>query len=132
MGELTMRVAGPVDPATAWQRYAEPRLWSTWAPHIRGVDYDADRLHAGTSGVVIGPMGARVPFTIDAVDEPRRTWSWTVRPRLAGRAVVSIDLAHGVEARGLGPATWLKLRGPWPVIVAYAPVARWALRFLVR
>lgn len=132
MGELTLRVAGPIDPATAWRRYAEPRLWSTWAPHIGGVEYELDRLHTGTSGVVIGPMGLRVPFTVDVVDEPNRSWSWTVRLRVAGHAVVTVDLAHGVEAQGLGTATWLRLRGAWPVIVAYAPVSRWALRFLVR
>ncbi len=132
MGELTQRVTGPVDPETAWRRYVEPRLWSTWAPHIRGVEYDLDRLHTRTSGAVIGPMGLRVPFTVDAVDEPNRTWSWTVQFLVRGCALVTVDLAHGVESQGLGTATWLRLRGAWPVIVAYAPVSRWALRFLVR
>lgn len=132
MGEVRLRVSGSVDPATAWRRYAEPRLWSTWAPHIHGVDYALERLHSGTSGVVIGPLGLRVPFTIDAVDEEARQWSWTVQLRVRASAVVTVDLAHGVEAEGSGTTTWLRLRGAWPIIVAYAPVSRWALRFLVR
>ncbi len=132
VGDLTLRVCGPIDPTTAWQRYAEPRLWSTWAPHIRGVDYALDRLHTGTSGAVIGPLGLRLPFTIDAIDEENRTWSWTVQLRTRGHALVTVDLDHGVEAGGTGTATWLRLRGAWPVILAYAPVSRWALRYLVR
>ncbi len=132
MGELTLRATGPIDATTAWRRYAEPRLWSAWAPHIRGVNYVPARLHTGEGGEVIGPLGLRVPFRIDAVDEEARTWSWTVWLRARGLTLVTVDLAHGVEAQGLGSTTWLRLRGAWPVIVAYAPISRWALRYLVR
>ncbi len=99
MGELTLRATGPIDATKAWRRYAEPRLWSAWAPHIRSVNYVPARLHTGEGGEVIGPLGLRVPFRIDAVDEEARTWSWTVWLRARGLTLVTVDLAHGVGRR---------------------------------
>ncbi len=114
-----------------WRRYAEPALWATWAPHIRGVDYPLARLLADTAGTVCGPLGLRVPFTVDAIDEQSKTWAWTVHLRLWGRAMVTVSLAHGVEEHGEGCATWLRLHGAWPVVLGYAPVAWYAMRRLV-
>ncbi|RJK93874.1 SRPBCC family protein [Vallicoccus soli] len=129
-----MRVgaSGPQAPDVAWERYARPALWSTWAPQIRAVECDAPRLVAGARGSVVAavpsPVAVRLPFTVTDVDEPGRTWSWTVGPR-----VLPLHLQHGVEpAEGGGSSTWLVLHGPWPVIAAYAPLARLALRRLVR
>ncbi len=127
-----MRSGGPADAALVWQRYVEPKLWSSWAPHIRSVQYSMPRLQANTTGAVCGPLGLRVPFTVDAVDEQSRTWSWTVHLRIRGRNVLTMALAHGVESDGTGCLTWLRLRGRWPVVVGYAPAARFALRRLVR
>lgn len=109
-----------------WHRYAVPALWATWAPHIVGVDYPVERLRAGTSGRVRGPLRARADFTVDAVDEAARTWTWTVR---AGPA--SLVLTHGVLPAQRGTETWLQVHGPVPLLVAYAPVAHLALGRLV-
>lgn len=114
-----------------WRRYADPGLWSTWAPHIHGVDYRLTRLQADVSGTVCGPLGLRVPFTIADVDEASKTWAWTVHLRLRDRTVVTVALAHGVEKRGEGCETWLRLDGAWPVVMGYAPIARYALGRLV-
>jgi hypothetical protein len=43
-----------------------------------------------------------------------------------------MDLRHGVEPDPRGAATWLVIRGLAPMVLAYLPVARVALRRLVR
>lgn len=130
MTTLTTRVHGPRSADEVWERYAVPSLWSTWAPQIRRVEMDADRLRAGTQGRVVGPLVARVDFTVDSVDESARTWSWTVRPAPLGWP--ELHLAHGVTARGSGSETWLEVTGPLPVVLAYLPIARLALYRLVQ
>jgi hypothetical protein len=134
-----------------WLRYAEPSRWASWSPQVKGVDYPYATLRAQTGGRVRGPGPVTVRFRVDAVDPARRTWSWTVQPQVAGRVVATMRLDHGVEAaveqdphdgtRGWRrggrqvpsrSTTWLRLRGRAPVIAAYAPVARIALRRIVR
>jgi len=90
-----------------------------------------------------------VPFRVEAVDESRRTWSWTVRPEVAGLTVAVMRLEHRVRAspqtaarprRKRGPAdraaggsvTSLRLHARAPVVAVYAPVAWLALKRLVR
>ncbi|GMA32955.1 hypothetical protein [Litorihabitans aurantiacus] len=75
-----------------------------------------------------GPLGLRAEVVVTAVDESTRTWSWTARS-----GPVELDLAHGVGPAGDGGArTWLRIRGPRPLVLAYAVPARLALRRLVR
>jgi hypothetical protein len=116
------RAPGRADADTVWQRYAEPDRWSGWAPQIRRVEHSADRIAAGVTGVVHGPLGLRVAFTVTAVDEPARTWAWSVRC-----GPIRLRLRHGVSPDG---GTWLVVRGPAPVVAAYLPVARLALHRL--
>ncbi len=126
-----MRVTGPAPVAVVWERYAVPACWAGWAPHIRGVDTGGDtggdRIVPGLAGRVRGPLGLRVTFVVTDVDERRRRWSWNVR-----LGPVRLHLRHGVDANPAGTTTWLAVRGPTPVVVAYLPVARVALRRLVR
>ncbi|MGC1208119.1 MAG: hypothetical protein WA880_09220 [Ornithinimicrobium sp.] len=106
------------------------------------MDYPLPWLQAGTTGTVCGPLGLRVPFTVDAVDEQGKTWAWTVRLRVRDHDIVTLALAHGVQEHGVeehrveeqakGCATWLTLDGAWPVVQGYAPIARYALGRLVR
>jgi hypothetical protein len=73
---------------------------------------------------------ARLPlvsFAVTAVDAKRRRWSWNA---LFGPFRLSFD--HGVEAQGAGSGTWLTMHGPLPILVLYAPFARFALHRLVR
>lgn len=131
MTDLNLRARGAADPATAWERYADPRLWSTWAPQIQRVSTDLVRLRTGGRGTVHAGLLAHptvpVAFEVLDVDEARRTWAW--RARLGP---IRLLLEHGVEAEGSGCATWLRVRGPAPVVLAYAPLARIALGRLVR
>jgi len=135
-----MAVAGPADPATAWERYADPALWPTWSPQIRAVRTASSRLATGTTGTVLGWGGLELPFVVEAVDEGARTWVWRVRPVRALHAPLpdalsalgSLRLRHAVgPADGGGALTTLEVAGAVPVVLAYAPAARWALRRLV-
>jgi hypothetical protein len=67
-----------------------------------------------------------VAFRIDEVDEGARRWAWTVR-----RSPLTVRLQHGVRGDGDGSRTWLTIDAPLPVVLAYAPIARFALRHLV-
>lgn len=123
-----VRVSGDLGPAAVWERYTEPARWTGWAPHLRAVRCADPRLRVGTTGTVHGPLGVRARFRVTAVDERARTWAWSVRC-----GPVRVHLAHGVEPTpgASGTTTWLRLTGPAPVVLAYAPLARAALRRLV-
>jgi hypothetical protein len=125
--ERGVRVTGPLPAARAWERYAVPTQWAVWAPQIRAVDASAGRIAPGVTGRVRGLLGITVTFVVTDVDEQRRTWAWDVRC-----GPVRMQLRHGVEPDPRGAATWLVVRGPAPVVVTYLPVARLALRRLVR
>lgn len=132
-----MRVTGPVPAARVWERYTVPARWAGWAPHIRAVDLQeegtvAGRIAPGVTGSVRGPVGVRVTFVVTDVDERRRTWAWTVTFGSGRCGRVRMHLRHGVEPDPRGATTWLTVRGPAPVVAAYLPVARVALRRLVR
>lgn len=123
---MTLTATGRADPDTAWERYAVPATWPQWAPQITGVDASTERLQQGTTGRVHGPLGVSADFVVDAVDEPGRTWTWTVR-----RWPLTLRLTHGVRRRPGGSMTSLTVEGPLPVVVLYAPLARLALGRLV-
>jgi hypothetical protein len=132
-GSLRIAASGGLPPDTAWRRYSEPRLWSTWAPHIREVDYPHDVVTPGSSGRVTGLGGIVAVFTVDTVDHAARQWSWRVRS-----GPLRLRFEHGVDAAGdeQAPATggstgWVVVHGPWPVIAGYAPLARWSVGRLV-
>ncbi|MFI5842689.1 SRPBCC family protein [Catenuloplanes sp. NPDC051500] len=123
-----MTVTGPHPADDVWDRYLRPARWPEWAPQIRSVDCDAERIAPGVDGVVHGPPGVRVSFRITAVDPhgPLRSWSWSVTA-----AGVRMRLHHTVEATPAGTRTGLETHGPAPVVLLYTPVARLALHRLV-
>lgn len=127
---LTTHVAGPAAPKHVWERYADTRLWSTWAPQIRSVEVEeagSPRIHVGMRGTVHALFGVSAHFEVTEVDEATLSWAWRVRLPL-----VTIRLEHTVEADPVsGTRTGLVVDGPGPVVMAYAPVARLALHRLV-
>lgn len=123
---VTVGAKGRVPPDEVWDRYADISRWTEWAPQLARVDATADHLGFGVTGKVFGPLGVRASFTVDSVDEAARRWSWTVR-----RFPITVRLEHAVHKQGGGSATSLRIDGPLPVVVAYAPVARLALQLLV-
>jgi hypothetical protein len=133
-GGLVLRrrvaVSGPCPVDEVWDRYVRPGRWSQWSPQIRGVSYPAEMIAPGTGGVVHGPAGVRVGFRILDVEAagPVRSWSWVVS--VGG---VRLRLWHDVEEAGDGGSrTTLTVQGFGPVVVLYLPVAKVALRRLVR
>lgn len=135
MTTLYLAATGPRAADEVWERYARPALWSTWSLQVRRVEVDVERLAAGVSGRVVGPLGVSADFEVDSWDEEARHWTWTARPRAAllpGVPLPSVRLGHGVRATEAGTLTWLRLTGPPPLVVPYAPVARLALHRLVQ
>lgn len=130
-------VTGPLPPDEVWERYARPAVWSSWAPQIRDVEVEVDRLEPGVTGRVLGWAGLSVDFVVDTWDEERRVWAWTVRPRLAlprgvplsGR-LPELTLRHGVRPEGSGTRAWLVVQGPAPLVAGYFLPARLALHRL--
>lgn len=118
---------GPAAVDVAWARYADLRLWPRWAPQIRAVEAPRRRLRAGLRGVVHAPLGLRVPFVVEEVDDDARTWRWTVR--VAGTAV---SMTHDLTATPRGTRAGLTVHGPAIVALAYRLPARVALRRLCR
>jgi hypothetical protein len=130
MQTLTLRARGTAPAELAWERYADPARWSQWAPQIQRVDTSMTRLVAGGRGRVRAGLVPRatlpVPFEVLEVDEAARRWTWR-----AWLGPVTLHLVHGVDAEAAGSATWLRVSGPLPVVLAYAPLARLALGRLV-
>jgi hypothetical protein len=125
---LTLHATGPEAPAEVWERYAVPARWPEWAPQITGVDLPAGRLAAGARGRVRAPLGLALPFVVDSVDEAARCWSWTV-----SIGPVRLRLLHWVaEGPDGGSTTGLRIDGPAPLVLGYAPLARLAIGRLVR
>lgn len=119
---IRIRERGPAGKYAMWARYRDPQRWPEWAPHLRAVRAEG-ALRPGLSGEVVGIFGVRARFVVLDVDERAMRWSWRTQ---LGPTVLEVD--HRVD-EGLAD---LELRGSPPVVLAYAPVARLALRRLVR
>lgn len=122
---LTLRAAGHASAEVAWERYDNLDQWSTWSPQVQRVIADERRLRPGLEGEVVGPAGVRVPFVVTEVGD--RSWSWDIRP-----AGLRLTLDHLVLEHPGGSLTELVVRGPAPVVLAYAPLAQLALGRLVK
>lgn len=127
MTTVTVRARGSAPADEIWDRYADVRRWPQWAPQIRNVDADGTTLRAGLRGTVRPVVGPGVRFVVEDVDAAARTWAWRVQ--LGPVGLVRMHLVHGVEDDG---STWLRATGLLPVVVGYAPLARFALGRLVK
>ncbi|MFH8800993.1 SRPBCC family protein [Streptomyces sp. NPDC017936] len=127
MGHLTLHATGAAGPETVWQRYACVDEWASWSPQVKTVRAAERRLRAGMRGTVESRAGVRAAFVVEAVDHDRRTWTWRVR-----WGPVLLRLHHVVRAHARGCTTSLTMDGPGLALLAYAPLARLALRRLVR
>ena len=123
---VIVRSHGPVDAGEAWDRYARPSRWPMWSPQITRVSCGVDRLFTGVTGRVHGPLGAWVDFVVDEWDDAARRWSWTVR-----RGPLRVRLDHGVDVRGSGSSTFVRVHAPLPIALGYVPLAKLALHRLV-
>ena len=127
MSTVTLHATGPEPPDEVWERYAVPARWSDWAPQITGVELPVARLTAGVRGRVRAPLGVVLPFVVETVDEAARRWSWTV-----SIGPVRLHLLHWVtEGPDGGSTTGLRVTGPAPLVLGYAPLAQLAIGRLV-
>ncbi len=115
----------PVD--LVWERYTHPTLWSDWAPQIRRVDSDDDPIEHGTRGTVHGPVFTFAPFRIRYVDHRAHVWSWWV-----GLGIFGVGMDHGVDETDTGSRAWVRIHAHRYLVAPYVPVARLALKRLVR
>jgi hypothetical protein len=126
MTALRLQAHGVAPVTLAWERYADPSRWSDWAPQIQGVETEMVRLVAGGTGTVRAGLlpwpTLGVPFRVLEVDEVAMQWSWEART-----GPLRLRLEHGVTSHLTGSSTWLRVHGPLPVVLAYAPLARVAL-----
>lgn len=125
-GSLRLSATGALPPGHAWARYTEPRRWSTWSPHIREVDYPHEVIEPDTVGRVTGIGGIVAVFRIESVDHEARAWSWSVRS-----GPLRLAFEHGVDDADGGSEAWVVIHALWPIILGYAPVARWSMGRLV-
>ena len=136
---MRVQACGDARPEDVWDRYVDPRAWSSWAPHISSVSVARGELEGtvvpGLRGTVLGPALLRVPFRILSVDHAAHRWTWRV-----GIGPLAVTMDHGVdpagadepEGRRSGSCAWLRIHLPTPLAAPYLPFARRALRRLVR
>ncbi|KJK12958.1 hypothetical protein UB45_06720 [Terrabacter sp. 28] len=123
----TVSETGKATPADAWTRYENLDLWATWSPQVQEVIAATRRLTPGLTGLVVGPLGVRLPFEVTTVDAAAMAWSWHVRFGL-----VHATLDHSVRpAPGGGCTSDLVIDAPAYAVLAYRPIAALALRRLV-
>jgi hypothetical protein len=126
MTALRLQAHGVAPVTLAWERYADPSRWSDWAPQIQRVETEMVRLVAGGTGTVRAGLlpwpTLGVPFRVLEVDEVAMQWSWEARI-----GPLRLRLEHGVTSHLTGSSTWLRVHGPLPLVLAYAPLARVAL-----
>lgn len=127
--EITIDAVGSAPAGAVWERYMNPRQWSSWATQIVGVEYAEERITAGTFGRVEGPLWIHIDFEVLDVDESE--WMWTWKAWWKHRRV-GLTLRHGVASRTDGSRTWLSICGSPALIIPYLPVAKLALMRLVR
>lgn len=124
---MRVSVAGPASPETVWRRYATRAHWSDWAPHIRDVGPDGSQVTVGDRGRVRGPLGLRIGYEVLRCEPSAWRWAWRV-----GLGPVRVRMDHGVDEHPAGSTAWVDLHLPRPLALAYAPLARRALRALTR
>lgn len=126
MATRRLQAIGAARPEVAWGRYLQIAAWPTWSPQILSVETEAARIALGVTGTVHALGGLRLPFTITAVNQQARSWSWLVR-----WGPVSMTLNHEVHPHARGCRTVLSMEGPGLVLLGYAPAAWLALQRLV-
>jgi hypothetical protein len=149
MATMNLRAIGPAPASTVWRRYTHFQQWPGWSPQIRAVHTDTAHIAPGVRGSVESVVGLSVAFVVEDVDPERRSWSWRVRlgpvrvrlrhdvlPRTTGaRTGARTGVGTGTRTgagTGVGTETRLVMQGPLLALIAYAPLARLALRRLVR
>jgi uncharacterized protein YndB with AHSA1/START domain len=117
---VSRTLAAPPD--EVWRLLVEVENWPRWGPTVSQVrlDHSGGRIHEGSTGMVVPPIGVPLPFRVTDFVEGHR-WSW----RVAGVPATS----HRIEAVGAG--TRVTFGVPWWA-PAYLAICELALRRLER
>ena len=126
---LTYEARTTATPDQAWPLFAQPALWSSWAPHLRGAwGLGAPEVEPGSVGAVrllgVVPIPAKI-----LAKEPGRSWTWRVGP---------VTLVHRVhpDTAAPGAVVAVDLTAPAPVeaalSVTYGPLVQLLVRNLAR
>lgn len=119
---VRVRRRGPAGKYEMWRRVRDVDRWPTWMSLVRRVDASGP-MRPGLEGTLEYPAGVRVAFEVLEIDE--RGPSWAREVRLWGLRLV-ID-HHIDEGFGL-----VEVSGPFPLPLAYVPIARRSLSRLLR
>jgi hypothetical protein len=116
---FSVQATSEASATTVWPLLAEPRRWSTWAPHIRGaIGLGSPEVQLGRRGVAIVLPGVLVPVRVSAKTEGR-SWDWRTGPT---------RFRHRVEPRGTGSLITLELVAPPGIegilALTYGPLIR--------
>lgn len=125
---MTVAARGASRVEDVWRAYSTPARWHEWSPQIVDVECPEPSVpvETGRAGVVRGPLGARVTFSVTDVDTSAHRWTWQVRTGL-----LTLTMQHGVDGEDGAARAWVRITGPLPVVLGYAPAARVALARLV-
>lgn len=127
---LTYEARTTATPDEAWPLFAQPALWSSWAPHLRGAwGLGEPEVEPGSTGAVrllgLVPIPAKI-----LAKEPGRSWTWRVGP---------VTLVHRVHVDATAtPSTVVAvdMAAPAPVEAAlrvtYGPLVQLLVRNLAR
>lgn len=130
---LTYEARTIATPDEAWPLFAQPALWSSWAPHLRGAwGLGEPEVEPGNVGAVrllgLLPIPAKI-----LAKEPGRSWTWRVGP------VTLVHRVHRDEtADPTAPTTVVAvdMTAPAPVEAAlrvtYGPLVQLLVRNLAR
>jgi hypothetical protein len=113
---------GPAGKYEMWARCREPERWSTWMTLVRRVDTDGP-LHPGLEGSLMLAGGVRVAFDVLEVNDLGPSWTRQLR---LGPVRLFVD-HHVDEGFGL-----VEITAPFPIALAYVPLARRSLSRLLR
>lgn len=126
---VSRRIDAPRE--VCWEVLRDTELWPAWGPSVRAVESPTRFAEVDTTGRVRVSGGLWIPFEVTTCADYR--WTWRVgRPSRSGegRALISAT-GHRVEGLEESCACRVGIEIP-PVVAAYAPVCRRALREIER
>lgn len=116
MSTRTLEATGPLAPDEVWERFAVPARWPEWEAQVQRVELSTERLAPGATGRLHVGYGVALSFTVDAVDEAARRFTWTVK---AGLLKLRLELSVAAASGG-GSTARMTASGPGPLVAGYA------------